>query len=477
MALVPELGNGGFVQSVTEKGFNSIPTHLVSFFGSIYGGYFRTRFLGRRYEDRVREIRVLETKTGKEIQDFENRRLRAMIRHCYDSVPYYRRMFRRLGIASDDIVGREDLSKIPVLTRDEVARNSSDLVSVSPEMSGSRWVGTSGTTGTPLRILWDREVQAVEYAYVHAQWRWSGFSLKNRRVTLRGNIIVPQARNKPPFWIHNVAENQLLMSVFHLRPNTIRHYARALEDFRPTAIQAYPSALYILAVLIDEAGLKAHIPLAFTASEPLYEHYRSRIESVLGCRVFDMYGQTERVGMAAQCEEWHYHELPGYGILETVDDLGQQVSGGSGKVIGTGLNNWLMPLLRYDTGDVARFSDEDCSCGRNFKTIGKVFTKSEDILVLPDGSLVSPSVLTHPFKNVKGILRSQIVQEKPELVSVKLMTNEDFSAQDGDKILSELSRRLGSAVCVELHLVDDIPHAGRGKFRWIISKVAKEKVG
>lgn len=471
MALIPELTQMKRVQGAAEMLFSFTPAHVLSLVGSMYGAYFKTRYYAGSCHDRMRDLIHLEKSSRREVDDYENKKLRMIVKHCYDSVPYYRKHFKRIGVSVNDIRNREDLHKLPILTREGVARNHNELLSICANPRRSMWVGTSGTTGTPLKVLWDREVQDVEFAYVHAHWRWAGFSIRQRRATLRGNVVIPTSREKPPHWILNMAERQLLMSAFHLKPDTIESYVEKLSRFRPIALQGYPSSLYIAATLMQEAGLSVEVPIAFTASEPLHDHYKERIEEVFGCRTYDMYGQTERVGMAVQCEKGSYHIPPGYGVLEIVDEEGYPTEGKTGKLLGTGLNNWLMPLIRYDTGDICLCSDDECECGREYPTIGKIMTKSEDIIVTPDGTSVSPSVLTHPFKNVKGVIRSQIVQEKPELVIVKLMTNEAFSPSDGKLIVSELGKRLGEDVSIELQIVDEIPYSGRGKFKWIVSKV------
>lgn len=474
MALIPELARMESIQKATDRVFELMPTRPMSLFASIYGSYFKARYYSKHYNARMSELRRLESCSEAEIREYENRRLKSMIMHCHRTVPYYRRLFRKCGTDPESIRTPRDLRRIPVLTREMVAGKSSELISRDAPTKKSRWVGTSGTTGTPLQVLWDQLSQEVEFAYVHTQWRWAGISIRDRRATLRGNIVVPVERRKPPYWLVNHAERQLLMSSFHLSLNSISDYVDTLSKFRPKAIQGYPSALYILATLMDDAGLSCKIPVAFTASEPLHDHYRKKIEEIFDCTILDMYGQTERVGMSAQCPEGEYHIFPGYGVIEVCEDDGAAPRH-TGRVLGTGLNNLLMPLIRYDTGDIAEKVENSPTCSIGFPLLGRILTKQEDIIQTPDGSLISPSVLTHPFKTVSGIIRSQIVQESSKSLTVKLLIDGAFKNDSIEVIRSELVKRLGEGMIVSIRIVDQLPYSGRGKFKWIINEHAKKR--
>jgi len=102
-----------------------------------------------------------------------------------------------------------------------------------------------------------------------------------------------------------------------------------------------------------------------------------------------------------------------------------------------------------------------------------VATKSEDILALKDGRMISPSVLTHPFKPMHGIEASQIIQEDYDLVRIKLIPNHEFKPSDKEHLVREFQARLGGSVIIEIELVDELPRTKAGKFKWVISKVDK----
>ena len=100
-----------------------------------------------------------------------------------------------------------------------------------------------------------------------------------------------------------------------------------------------------------------------------------------------------------------------------------------------------------------------------------VATKNEAIVTLPDGRLVSPSVLTHPFKPMENIIESQIIQEKIDLLRIKIVKNKDYGTYDERLLLAGFSERLGKDIAFKLEYVDEIPRTKSGKFKWVISKV------
>ena len=91
---------------------------------------------------------------------------------------------------------------------------------------------------------------------------------------------------------------------------------------------------------------------------------------------------------------------------------------------------------------------------------------------MPDGRLISPSILTHPFKPFDKLVKSQIIQLASDHVLVKLVAGTEFSAAQQAELIEGLQSRLGRGVRIEVSLVDDIPPEKSGKFRWVISKVA-----
>jgi phenylacetate-CoA ligase len=174
-----------------------------------------------------------------------------------------------------------------------------------------------------------------------------------------------------------------------------------------------------------------------------------------------------------ECERHEGHHLAmEYGASEVVDDDGNPRPRGTvGRLVGTTLHNRAMPLIRYVTNDLTAIPDRRCSCGRGLDLMDDVTTKAEDVLTLADGRLISPSVLTHPFKPLDCIEGSQIVQVSQDRVVVRIVAGADYTEGHTRHLKTELATRLGDGVRIDVEMVDALEMSANGKFKWVISQV------
>lgn len=433
-----------------------------------------------RYGGRFLEFRELlarsESWSRLELRAYQNERLRALVDHAYHTVPFYRRRFDECRLKPDDIRDRSDLWKVPLLTRDDVRRHYTELRSTAVRDRDFRAGHTSGTTGTPLAIGYDRDTVWMTYAVFDRHYRWAGCRMGhdgNRVAVARGNVIVPLSQRTPPFWRENRRHRQLLLSSFHLSPATLPAYFEALAAFRPDVLDGYPSTLYLLAKHLRNRDEFFPLKAAITSSETLYDFQREVIEERFACRVFDYYALAERAVFSGECDRHEGHHLSmEYGLAEVVDRDGHPSPDGTvGRLVGTTLHNSAMPLIRYVTNDMTALRGAQCSCGRGLELMDDVTTKAEDMLTLNDGRLISPSVLTHPFKPLDCIEGSQIVQTAPDHVLVRIVAGAGYTNDHTEHLRHELKARLGDDVHVDVQRVDQLEVSPNGKFKWVISRV------
>lgn len=435
-----------------------------------YGGQF----------NRFREIlRDTQWFARDRIAEYQNEHLVKMVRHAYETVPYYRKLFQGLKLKPDDIRSTEDLVKLPLLTRKDIQSNFDSLKSTAFTDRQLVIGHTSGTTGSPLEVCYDAGVTNMTYALMDRQYDWAGARLArfgDRIAVLRGNVIVPIGNKRPPFWRRNYYQNQLLLSSFHLSGENAPHYIAALKRFGPVVIDGYPSTVYLLARYLQENGESLpSVRAVITSSETLYDFQRETAEAAFGCRIFDYYAAAERVIFATECDRHEGHHLASeYGITEITDEQGgPRPPGSQGLLVGTSLHNYGMPLLRYASSDISGIRAAACSCGRGLPLMDDVSTKAEDIIALRDGRMISPSVLTHPFKPMHSIEASQIVQEDYDRIRIRLVPNAAYREAEGEHLVREFKLRLGSDVHIEIELVDSLARTSAGKFKWVVSRVDK----
>lgn len=435
----------------------------------------RQRYSGRfaEFQDLMRRM---ETATPDAVRAYQETALQRVVDHAYRTVPYYTRVFDERRLKPADIRTAADLPKLPVLTKALLKTHFDELWSRAFDRRHLVDGHTSGTTGTPMEVLYDAGMMAMTYAALDRQYRWAGCRMAkfgDRVAVLRGNIIVPLTQSRPPFWRVNWLHNQLLLSNFHMSPENLPAYFEQMRRFKPTVLDGYPSSVYVFAKVLLNRGERLPLNAVLTSSETLFDFQREAMEEAFQCKVYDYYGAAERVVFAAECGRREGHHLfPEYGITEITDEAGQPLADGSeGIMVGTSLQNYGMPLLRYVTSDRTALTGRPCSCGLPLPLMREVTTKAEDVLRLKDGRLISPSVLTHPFKPLNEIDGSQLVQTALDRLLVRLVPRHDFTPALGERLVRDLKARLGEDMQVELEFVTELPRTKAGKFKWVINEI------
>jgi phenylacetate-CoA ligase len=456
-----------------QRLYRRSPVFLQDLGVTLYGVKVYLREYGRKFDRMLLEFEQHLTWSPAQLRAYQDERLRALILHSYEHVPYYREVMRGLRLTPGEIRSVDDLHKLPLLTRQQVMENGDRLVARNAGRA-DRIVGhTSGTTGSPMQLVWDRQVCLAKTVVDWRQKRLAGLNPGDPIAFFLGRQVAPLGQEKPPFWRHNRVLRHLFCSSFHLSPKHLPSYFDALERFQPRAIEGYPSTLSILAGYLNSRRETFPLQAVLASSETLLPAQRESIEKAFGCRVFDFYGMAERTVFATECEEHRGKHLNiDFGHVEVLAG-GQQAAANAemGRIVTTGLHNFSMPLLRYETSDVTARQAEPCRCGCAMPVMSGVATKDEDIVVTPDGRFVSSSILNAVTHHLTNIVESQIIQESVNQVSMKVVPGPGYGDEDSQFIKKALGEVLGDSVGVSIELVESIPRSASGKFRWVISKV------
>jgi phenylacetate-CoA ligase len=420
---------------------------------------------GRTFRRLLAELEEHERWSPAQLAAYQESHLRELLIECAAHVPYYQRLFAELRLDPARLPPRQCLAALPLLTKDDVRRQPQDFVNRRIPRWRRRKAHTSGTTGTPL-VCW-RDLYAInfEHAMIWRHWHWAGFHWGERRVTLRGELVAPTSRTTPPFWLFDPAEQRLLMSSYHIAPATFADYVRAIEAFRPAAIEGYPSAVALVARAFEELG-RVPFPLkaVFTSSETVLEAQRELIGRVFQCPILDLYGNTERTAAITSCAHGSYHILTDYAVVELLP-----LPAGGHEIVGTPLFNKAFPLLRYRSGDVAEPGDTPCPCGRPFPTVRSIVGRVEGYVWTPEGRAIGR--LDHIFKGTKHIVESQIVQEAPDHVVIRIVPDAGFSDADEKLVVANARERLGPTMRISVERTGRIERTPQGKFLAVVSRI------
>lgn len=420
------------------------------------------------------ELEESQWSSSEEFRALQDERLAALIRHCYEKVPYYRRVMTERRLTPDDVRTAEDLHRMPFLTKEIVRTEGKNLLREDLGRLGVYRSKTSGTTGTPLQLVRDAHSINIESAFIWRSWRDAGMQLGDRRATMRGEFVVPPDDERPPYWRKNLAERQLLLSQLHISPETAVVYFEAVKEFGARALETFPTGALYLAKLALEQGIDAHFDYVLTSSEAVPSELRDVVTEAFSCEIVDHYGQAERVSFGMECSEHDgLHLTPEYGVTELVEPE-EAAPAGLLEIVGTPFINYAMPLVRYRTGDLARPMTGPCACGRAMPRIEPIETRAGANVLLADGRCVGYLALTRVFGMLKRIRKSQIVQRELDRFLVRIVRGEGFSDEDAESVRAGLWSLLGSDITVDIEFVDDVPRERSGKLRWFVSELEGE---
>ncbi|MDQ2639186.1 MAG: phenylacetate--CoA ligase family protein [Pseudomonadota bacterium] len=445
--------------------FRRLPAPAQEILMSAYGwAQYRNRYTGR-LPSPYAELFDRPSAAPEWVAARQRERFSTLIRHAAAHVPYYRQLFSRLGITSDDITLENFTTILPVLTKDTLRSRNKDLHSERHQHGGTV-LFTSGTSGTPLHVLADSDARRINYAYFRRLLQDNGSDVRARSATFAGRLFTRPDERKH-MWRRDLFTRTLYCSSYHLTEETIPLYIRALEQWQPEYIDSYPSAISCLAGFMVRNHINHSIRPKFvlTSSETLQQEAREHIQQAFGCRVVDHYGCTELAVAARSQPDGGYTFDPLYSLVE----FSPTGTDGETELIVTGLVNLGMPLIRYAIGDVVRggWRKDDWRAGFSSLT-----GRQEDVVLTPEGRAIGR--LDPAFKGVDGIVRSQIVQDEVHRIEVRVVPAPGSDMERIRKVLTEnLRSRTSQSMTIDVIEVVDIPLTRSGKLKAVISRVGK----
>ena len=239
----------------------------------------------------------------------------------------------------------------------------------------------------------------------------------------------------------------------------------------------YASSLFFFSNYIKNNDIKlSNYPKAiFSTAEKLFPHMRTTIEEVFNTKVFDTYGLNDGGVSAFECQNHSgMHIDTDRSILEVVDENGNTLKNGTGRIVATSLGNFAMPFIRYNTGDIGTISSEKCPCGRHSLILKEVIGRHNDILQTPEGAFVHGEFFSHIFWEIPGVNEFQVLQEEVERLLIKIVPTPEFNNDDIQRIRDFIKTR-SAGWKIDIEIVDDIDRTIAGKFRFVVNNIGKKQ--
>jgi phenylacetate-CoA ligase len=392
---------------------------------------------------------------SKELKRLQEKRLRALIRHTYQNVIFYRKIWKSLGIRADDIKTIEDLNKLPIIRKEDIIKNYNFCIAENYRhlyrLGKVVLRRTAGTSGIPMKMIFDeRGWDYLEGIYLRS-FLSLGYDIRKPLAYYWYRPLEKKFYHYLGFLKKNLISSQL---------NEIKQL-KILQNLQPEYLYYFPSTLYSIAKLMLYEGIKIRPKFIVTQGEILSKKMRDIIERAFNAPVFDFYATTETGITAWQCKERNgYHINADNVIMEFIADNENVSSGEKGSVVLTSLMNYIFPLIRYEIGDIGVPLNEKCSCGRSLPLMKSIEGRLDDINRLKKKKLPSPKEIIDSIASIPKIYKFQFILRQNN-IRVEIVPIKSLSKKDIEQIRSKIRNFFKKHI--EIEIVREIPKEKTGK--------------
>jgi len=414
-----------------------------------------------------RALRPLNARTRQDIDEFRDRKIRKLVRHAYDNVPYYRKLFDENGVNVGEIRTADDLVRIPVSSRTDIQlAKMSDRLAKGVDQSRLIVRKTTGSSGQCLEVMrtWTEE-QKLNLM----RWRAiRGYGLKRADVIAVPRI--PIGRHHRDYALpRRIADALGFYRKQLIDLSTIEDASRILLMREPEVIMGWPTILGDLAPKWQAMRTsKTRAPrFIISGGEMLTPHVKKRITDGFEAPVYDMMGAHEFSLLAWQCAlTGHYHFSDETIFAQVVVDGRIAEPGEQGELVVTGLHSMAMPFIRYNLGDIVVQGSSECECGSAFSTMRSIQGRTGEYFNLPEGRRVHPQdIVRMSFIAASWIRNLQVIQNSMTHLVLQVVPVRQPSQDEIDAIRTAVKKVLWGVATLEVVIVPEIPVSYDSKFK------------
>jgi len=409
-----------------------------------------------------------------EMRNYQTGRLNMLLQNALAHSPWHAARMNEAGLADAVRAGAvllSDLSRLPTMNKRDARDNVGQLVWQEAPGGVFKYT-TGGSSGEPLIFYFGRARQAADAAGRLRARRWWGVQPGGREVYLWG---APVELNKTDRikTLRDRLVNQLLLNAFEMSPARMDDYLEAIQAWNPQAIYGYASSLALLAAHAEARGQKLRVPalrVVSSTGEPLFPHQRELIERVFGVGVAVEYGARDAGLMALESPNHVLLQMSETHLVEVLDEAGNAVE--EGEAVITSLVSEAQPFIRYRTGDVVKRSGRVDPGGRGLDVLDAVVGRQTDFIVAADGRIMHALAVIYVLRAIPGVEQFKLIQHAVDQVEVQVVPDTRWNEAARAAVTEGLRARLGSALAIDLKLLDSIAPEASGKHRYVVSHVS-----
>lgn len=436
-----------------------------------------------------------EKKSAGEMKELQEKKLREMLFFAYENSGYYHKTFEAAGITkanleavplsqfpsltkADLLTHFDELVTVPDITQDEMRRfDAEETVDRKPFKGKYHVVHSSGSTGKPGYFLYDEAAWDRMLLGIIRGALWNMSMPQILKLLARGPRIAYLAATDGRYGgamavgdgIDGVHASQMYLDI----KTPLSEWIRQIQAFKPNMIIGYPSAIKILAELVERGEIKLKLLRVISCGEPLGSSLRQYLEKTLCTQVVNFYGASESLSLGAEID-------PREGMI-LFDDM-NVIEAVDGQIYLTSLYNFAQPLIRYHISDHLTLKQPDAGSRWPFTKAVGLLGRNEDVLWFTDGS--GNRDFLHPLAIegfcIEGLLDYQFRQTSEDTFEMLVEVSHTASKEN---IRHEMLRQMRgileekklSYVQFYVQFVNEIqPDPQTGKKRLIVSETGKE---
>jgi len=408
-----------------------------------------------------------------ELETLQLDRLKRLLVHAKEHVPYYRDLFGQCGFDPRRLQSVSDMSIIPFLTKDIIRREGHRLIADNAKEFQPRPHRSAGTTGQPIVLQMDRMRHSVGWADMYRWWNAGGWQLGDGQFVLAGAALRPRQLSGFRAHLYSRLNHFEDYSSFDLDVITLDRLLLRIERHRGRRfLRGYASSMHALAKHAAQREWSGRLDAIFTTAETLFPEQRKQIESALHGPVFDQWGCRDGGISAFECERFlGMHLAVENAVVEICRNDEAVTMGAEGEVVATDLFSYAMPIIRYKVGDVAAMATESCTCGRGLPLVASVLGRISEFLIGTGGRRIHGEFFSHVFWETPWVREFQIVQNQLGEIVVNIVRASEPPAGQLAQITRLMQEQAGADCRVRIEFVSDIPPGPMGKRQFVICRV------
>ena len=410
------------------------------------------------------------------ILDYQFEKFLKLLHHSSSKVPYYRELFKQQKLDPKDLKDPGDISRIPILTKHAVREHYQALMADDLDTKKVITVASGGTTGPPLKVLRDRQDTSFTWGAFFRWYNWMGIEPGDRITKIWGTPTVLHKPFMKYLWagVKDYYYNRQHIDSFRLNQVSIPAVLDRINKFEPVLIRGYLSAFIQLAEYIREKDITGiHRANAISSTtETLLPPLKNLVEKSFQAPLYDQYGCGECNSIAFDRNDGNgLYIAMEHALIEILDNQNEDAGYKEGRVIMTNLDNFAMPFIRYENGDMASRGRKEFESDIQLDVLKRISGRTADTIVLKDGSKVHgvffTDILNDLFNSFPDFVhRFQVYQNTPGKIDFRIESKQPLPGSYSEQIYEALNRFFDE-VCLT-HL-PELSSEETGKFRYILS--------